>query len=221
MCVSIYFPSAKVKHVSSVSDAHGRGLLHRGVWAYVFTTDEEIVLQRRTSHDAECPNRWMVLTGHPGPREKPATAAARVIHQELNVPVDYLNFEVIDEPTRKLFVFDKRSDIEIAHAINSHNFDPTGTGHLHVDNEILWQLLYTHLQDPLHGLEKESPQKHIAGAEFVPLAKVWQMLQTSREFCTTEHAKTVYRSLVHLCRGTLSEFRACAHVQITPGAEEP
>jgi len=66
---------------------HAQGLWHKSAHVFLFTPEEELYVQRRTTHKDIHANRWdYSVGGHLQPGESYLSGALRVLEEELGVP---------------------------------------------------------------------------------------------------------------------------------------
>ena len=66
-----------------IDAAHRSALPHRGIWLHVLTQNYELLLVRRSSKMATCPDSLSIVGEHMSGREKEEHAARRGIREEL------------------------------------------------------------------------------------------------------------------------------------------
>jgi isopentenyl-diphosphate delta-isomerase len=68
--------------------AHQRGNLHRAFSVFVFSEQNELLLQKRASNKYHSPNQWAnTCCGHPRENESTITAASRRLEEEMGLSV--------------------------------------------------------------------------------------------------------------------------------------
>jgi len=67
-------------------EVHQKGLLHRAITVYVFSSDHRLLLQQRASGKYHCGGLWSNTTcGHPYPQESTQHAAERRLFEEMGL----------------------------------------------------------------------------------------------------------------------------------------
>lgn len=83
------------------SDVHREKLLHRAVHIFVFNSDGQLYIQRRSPNKDQLPNCWTSsCSGHVDTGESYDTAAVRELGEELAIHLEN------DEPLQFLFKYD-------------------------------------------------------------------------------------------------------------------
>jgi len=78
------------------SEAHRLGLYHASVHIWLYTTEGQILLQKRVDHKDTFPDLWDIsVAGHIGAGEQKKNAAIREIHEELGILVSKNKLEYI------------------------------------------------------------------------------------------------------------------------------
>lgn len=74
--------------VASKSEAHKYGWLHASVHIWFYTSDGNLLFQKRSSNKKVFPNLWDVsVAGHIGAGEKPIASAIREIQEEIGIDI--------------------------------------------------------------------------------------------------------------------------------------
>ena len=63
--------------------AHRRGMLHRGVWLHVLSSEDELLLTKRSQRMKTCPGTLSIIGEHHSGRENDDDTAKRALHEEL------------------------------------------------------------------------------------------------------------------------------------------
>lgn len=87
----------QVVGISSRKEIHEKGLRHRSVHIFIFNTQGELYLQKRSPHKDQYPEHWDTsAAGHTDPGESPIDAAQRELKEELGLDVPLT--EVLQHP---------------------------------------------------------------------------------------------------------------------------
>jgi isopentenyl-diphosphate delta-isomerase type 1 len=83
--------------IASRHEIHERGLRHRSVHIFIFNTQGELYLQKRSPSKDQYPEHWDTsAAGHTDPGESPREAAQRELREELGIAVPLM--EVLEYP---------------------------------------------------------------------------------------------------------------------------
>lgn len=67
-------------------EAHQKGLLHRAFSIFIFNTENQLILQKRSNGKYHSPGLWSnTCCGHPRPGEELNAAANRRLHEEMGI----------------------------------------------------------------------------------------------------------------------------------------
>jgi isopentenyl-diphosphate delta-isomerase type 1 len=87
----------QVIEIASRHEIHEKGLRHRSVHIFIFNTQGELYLQKRSPSKDQYPEHWDTsAAGHTGPGESPLEAAQRELMEELGIIVPLT--EVLEYP---------------------------------------------------------------------------------------------------------------------------
>ncbi|MBA4392967.1 MAG: NUDIX hydrolase [Desulfobacca sp.] len=133
--------------IQSRKDIHEKALRHRSVHIFIFNTQGDLYLQKRSPHKDQYPEHWdSSAAGHTDPGESPREAAQRELMEELGLAVP-LN-EVLEYPAcpetgwefATLFVAQTDNPIQL-------NMEEATTGDYFTPDD-----LAQHLSDPLQKI---------------------------------------------------------------------
>lgn len=87
----------QVVGIASRYDIHKEGLRHRSVHIFIFNTQGDLYLQKRSSSKDQYPEHWDTsAAGHTDPGESPLEAAQRELGEELGLTVPLM--KVLEYP---------------------------------------------------------------------------------------------------------------------------
>ncbi len=83
--------------ITNRREIHEKGMRHRSVHIFIFNTNGDLYLQKRSPSKDQYPEHWDTsAAGHTDPRESPVEAAKRELMEELGVEVELT--EVLEYP---------------------------------------------------------------------------------------------------------------------------
>ncbi len=99
-------------------EAHEKGVLHRAFSVFIFNTDGELLLQKRSDEKYHSPGLWTnTVCSHPRTNEKTHDAAHRRIVEEMGFDCEF----------EEAFSFVYKSDV--GEGLTEHEFDHVFIGH--------------------------------------------------------------------------------------------
>ncbi len=73
----------------TVTEAHKKGLWHRSVHVWVYNSEKEILLQKRSRNSFLYPSMWdAAAAGHVDSGEEPISSAVREVREEIGMDID-------------------------------------------------------------------------------------------------------------------------------------
>lgn len=121
-------------------EAHQKGLLHRAFSVFIFTSDGELLLQKRALHKYHSAGLWTnTCCSHPRPGEEILAAANRRLKEEVGISAPLVH--------RTAFVY--KSEFE--NGLTEHEYDHVFVGMSDADPEIneeeVAELRYATIED--------------------------------------------------------------------------
>lgn len=180
-----------------IDTVHRLGILHRGVWLHIVSSDAKLLLVRRSMVMATCPGLLSIIGEHHSGRETDEDCAERALREEMPGLVNaFWNVDPeLVRPRPRWFLFDYPGGVPRYDRCLISEF----VARLPVNASTALAAIHRH-----HDHEHEHEASEVF---FEPLATLWRRLRHEPErFCASELLPLALRdTLSDLDKGTLVE----------------